>query len=222
MRRHHCKISIQTCHSGADSKYILIHLHFLYADLTRRNDYCAVPALSQYFIYGCIALTHPLGVAQDDSSQQIAAAEWGPKIHIPIYSKVSSDVYLYQNGLPGFSLCRETSVWYCCFPAIHSWGYNAVGRVLQSQGGCETSLSRWQSLGCLEAPGIGWRRNSSTGEHSGRCKALGRQVLERSNGAPRRQEAAQWPRTAAVLLPSQPALKVQIDEGWQLADSLKK
>lgn len=168
-----------------------------------------------------ITLTHPLGVALADSSQQITAAGLGPKIHIPICPKVSSDVdvYFLHYCFPGFSLCRETSVWGCCFPAIHSWGYDVVGPVLQSQGGYETSPTQWQSLRCFVAPRKGQRRNSSTGELSDRCRILDRLVGERSNGAPRRQGAAQQPRTAPVLLPSQPVLRVQIDHEWRLRDS---
>lgn len=46
------------------------------------------------WVYDHITLTHPLGVAQADYSQQIAAAGWGPKKYI-FFSKVSSDVDIY-------------------------------------------------------------------------------------------------------------------------------
>lgn len=159
-------------------------------------------------LYDHFTLTHPLGVPLADSSLQIAAVGWGPTIHIPVCSKVSSHVAvsLWHDGLPGLSSCRETSVWYCCFPAIHSLGNDAVGRVLQTPGGCETSLARWQSPGCVGAPGKGQRRNSSTGGLSDRCRAPGRQAGERRRGAPRRRGAAQRPRRATEPLPSQPAL----------------
>lgn len=84
-----------------------------------------------------------------------------------------------------------------------------VGLVLQNLGGCETGLVRRQSPGCVVALGKGQRRSSSTSLLSDRYRALDRPVGERSNDAPRRQEAAQQPRMAPVLLPSQPALRVQ-------------
>lgn len=172
---------------------------------------CAVTVF-YIWVYDCITLTHPLGVALAGSSQQIAAAGWGPKIHIPVCSMVLCDVDggLWHNGLLGLSLCRETSVWCCCSPAIQPWGYDAVGPVLQSQGGYETGLARWRSLGCVAAPGKGQRRNSSAGELSDRYRALDRPVGEKSNDSRRRRGAAQQPRMAPVSLPLQPALRVQI------------
>ncbi len=175
-----------------------------YAELTGGKGYHAC-VVTVFYTWACehITLTHPLGVAWADSSQQTATAGWGPKINIPVCSKVSSDVdvYLWHGGVPSFSQCRETSVRWCCFQAIHSWGYEVGGQMLQSQWGYETSLAQWQSLGWVVAPRKGQRRSSSARSSSDRCRALGRQVEERSNGAPRMLGAAQQPGAASVPLP---------------------
>lgn len=158
-----------------------------------------------------IILTHPLGVALASSSQQIAAAGWGPKIRIPVCSKVScgEEVGLWHDGLLGFSLCRETSEWYCCSPAIQPWGYDVVGPVPHCQGGYETGLAWWQSLGCVAAPRKGQRRSSSTAVPSDRYRGPYMLAGGSRNDAPRRQGAARQPRMAPVPLPSQPALRVR-------------
>lgn len=190
----------------------------------RFNTLMDLVTVIDVWLYDHFTPTHPLGVPLADSSLQIAAAGWGPTIHIPVCSKVSSHVAvsLWRGGLPGLSSCRETSVWYCCLPAIHSSGNDAVGRVLQRRGGCETSLARWPCPGCVGAPGKGQRRSSSTGGLSDRCRAPDRQAGERRRGAPRRRGAAQQPRRATEPLPSQPALKVPTDHQWLFRDSLKK